>query len=93
VGSRALVTFGHYLAHFDQIRIVLGSILLGPLFLKFDQPRMKAIWKKWNYGFKNTKLFFDTHLRDIGGFPSSRNVEAFFGPFLSTSYRFRVDFG
>jgi hypothetical protein len=48
---------------------------------KFDQPRMKAIWKKWNYGFKNTKLFFDTHLRDIGGFPSSRNVEAFFGPF------------
>jgi hypothetical protein len=22
---------------------------------KFDQPRMKAIWEKWNYGFKNIK--------------------------------------
>jgi hypothetical protein len=62
----------HYLAHFDQIRIVLGLIVvliarlrrhvvLGPLFStpghsrpQFEQPRMKAIWKKWNYGFKNT---------------------------------------
>jgi type 1 glutamine amidotransferase len=47
-------------------------VVLGPLFFstsghsrpKFDQPRMKAIWKKWNYGFKNIKQFFDTHLRD-----------------------------
>jgi hypothetical protein len=22
---------------------------------KFDQPRMKDIWKKWKYGFKNIK--------------------------------------
>ena len=35
---------------------------LGPFFstsghfrAKFDQPRMKTIWKKWNYGFKNIK--------------------------------------
>jgi len=48
---------------------------------------MKAIWKKWNYGFKNT------HLRDASGFPSDRNVEAFFGPFRSNLYRFRVDSG
>jgi len=60
---------------------------------KFDQPRTKVIWKKWNYGFKNIKWFFDTHLRDIGGFLSSRNVEAFFGPFRSNSYLFRVDSG
>jgi hypothetical protein len=32
-------------------------------------------------------------LRDIGGFLSSRNVEAFFGTFRSNLYRFRVDFG
>jgi hypothetical protein len=42
---------------------------------------MKAIWKKWNYGFKNIKQFFDTHLRDASGFPSARNAAAFFGPF------------
>jgi hypothetical protein len=35
---------------------------LGPFFSslsysrpKFDQPRTKAIWKKWKYGFKNIK--------------------------------------
>ena len=39
---------------------------------------MKAIWKKWTYGFKIIKHFFDTHLTDIGGFLSSRDVEAFF---------------
>jgi len=37
VCSQALVTFRHSFSHFDQIRIVLGSILLNPewsLFLK-----------------------------------------------------------
>jgi hypothetical protein len=65
---------------------------LGPFFStsghfmpKFDQPRMKANWKKWNYGFKNTKQFFDTHLRDASGFPRDRNVEAFFFPFRLNS--------
>jgi hypothetical protein len=73
---------------------------LGPFFStsgysrpNFDQPRTKAIWKKWNYGFKNIKEFFDTHLRGIGGFSSSRNVAAFFGPFRSNSFCFRVDSG
>jgi len=28
VGSQALVTLRHYLAHFDQIRIVLGLIVV-----------------------------------------------------------------
>ena len=35
---------------------------LGPFFStsghsrpKLDQPEMKAIWKKWNYGFKSIK--------------------------------------
>jgi hypothetical protein len=42
---------------------------------------MKANWKKWNYGFKNTKQFFDTHLRDANGFLRAGNVEAFFFPF------------
>jgi hypothetical protein len=48
---------------------------------KFDQPRMKTIWKNWNYEFKSTKYFLDTHLRDESGFQSTRNVEAFFCPF------------
>jgi len=30
VGSRALVTLRHSLAHFDQNRIVLGLILVNP---------------------------------------------------------------
>ena len=54
---------------------------------------MKAILKKLNYGFKNTKYFFDTHLRDASGFQSAHNVEEFFCPFRSNSYRFRVDSG
>jgi hypothetical protein len=29
-GSRALITLRHSLAHFDQIRIVLGLILVSP---------------------------------------------------------------
>ena len=32
-------------------------------------------------------------MRDASGFPSARNVEAFFGPFRSKSYRFRVESG
>ena len=32
-------------------------------------------------------------MRDASGFPSARNVEALFGPFRSSSYRFRVDCG
>jgi hypothetical protein len=54
---------------------------------------MKAIYKKWNYGFKNIKYFLGTHLRDASGFPSDRNVEAFFGPFRLNLYHFRVDSG
>jgi hypothetical protein len=53
---------------------------------------MKAIWKKWKYGFKNVKYFFNTELRDIGGFLRSRNVEPFFGPFRSNLYRLGVEF-
>jgi hypothetical protein len=53
---------------------------------------MKAIDKKWNYGFKNIKTKIDTHLRDASGFPSAHKVEAFFGPFRSNSYHFRVDY-
>jgi len=76
-------------------------VVLGPLFFsisghsrpKFDQTRMKAILKKWIYGFKNTKYFFDADLIDASGFPSSRNVEAFFHSFRSNSYRFRVGSG
>jgi hypothetical protein len=56
-------------------------------------PRMKVILKKWNYGFENITQFFDTHLRDASGLQSVRNVEAFFGPFRSNLYHFRVDFG
>jgi len=126
----------HSLAHFDQIRILLGLILVNhewrrflkrkilhlqiwnyiwipiwelctwywlrlkacsasALFLNFGfyQLRVKPIWKKWNHGFKNTKQFFDFHLRDASGFPSARNVEEFFFPFRSNSYRFMVDSG
>jgi hypothetical protein len=54
---------------------------------------MKAILKKLNYGFKNTKYFFDTHLRDASGFPIARNVETFFCPFRLNSFRFRIDSG
>jgi hypothetical protein len=54
---------------------------------------MKEIFEKKNSSFANMKSYLDTYLRDIGGFPSSRKVEAFFGPFRPNSYRFIVDFG
>ena len=54
---------------------------------------MKVILKKWNYGFENITQFFDTHLSDASGLQRVRKVEAFFGPFRSNSYHFRVDFG
>jgi hypothetical protein len=36
------------------------------------------------------KIIFSTHLGDASGFARARNVEAFFGPFRSYSYHFRV---
>jgi hypothetical protein len=77
----------------NHIWIPIFFSTLGHSMPKFDQPRMKTIWKNWNYEFKSTKYFLDTHLRDESGFQSTRNVEAFFCPFWLNSYRFRVDFG
>jgi hypothetical protein len=63
--------------HLRVVHVVLiaeeDMYFLGPFFStsghfrsKFDQPRTQAISKKWNYGLKNIKQFFDAHLRDIG---------------------------
>jgi hypothetical protein len=47
VGSRALVTLRHSLAHFDQIRIVLGLILVNPEWRWFLKRKILhlQIWK------------------------------------------------
>jgi hypothetical protein len=58
VGSRALVKLRHSFAHFDQIRIVLGFLILV-------NPRMKVIFEKKNSSFANMKSYLDTHLRVV----------------------------
>jgi hypothetical protein len=54
VGSGALVTLRRSLAHFDQIRIFLGSILLNQEWRWFI--------KKQNSSFAKIKSYLDTHL-------------------------------
>ena len=142
MGSRDLSKLRHSLAHFDQIRIILGLILVNPEWRWFLKRKILHL-KIWNHisipsrelytwawlraktcsywapfselwvilgpsltnperrlfersgimGFKNTKYFFDAHLRDASGFPSARKGQAFFCAFRSNSYRLRVDSG
>jgi hypothetical protein len=48
VGSRALVTLRHSFAHFDQIRIVLGSILVNPKWMWFLKRKILHL-QIWNH--------------------------------------------
>jgi hypothetical protein len=48
VGSRALVTLRHSFAHFDQIRIVLGSILVNPKWRWFLKRKILHL-QIWNH--------------------------------------------
>ena len=63
VSSVAIVTLKHSLAHFDQICIVLGLIIV---------PRMKVIFEKQNSSFANMKSYFDTHLRVVHVVPNCK---------------------
>ena len=65
VGSRALVTLRHSLAHFDQIRIIQGWLWLTPNESDFWKDKYKVIFKKQNSLFANMKSYLDTHLRVV----------------------------
>jgi hypothetical protein len=65
VGSRVLVTLRHSLAHFDQIRIVWGLIMINPEWKWFLKRQIQGDFWKENFFICKYEIILGTHLRVV----------------------------
>jgi len=85
VGSRALVTLRHSLAHFDQIRIILGLILVKPEWRWFLKNKF-FIWKYeiiFGYPFESCTHGRNCEWRRVVLGPFFSHIRVILGPSLT----------